>query len=231
MPYINKEHRDKMLVGLDFQLRDLSKKESYTVWNNNTSEFHREGQLTDMEGNVHELNETKFMKADEFKRLFPGCNKNNKIERMVIIDGQEFTYPMPKSVDDQVEQTIAILNSTGINALQATFKVSKTGSGLSTRYQVAMGGQSTPVATPSPQPTQDSMPIVVEEINATVESETTANREPLVLTETEQQLVNALLEQSKTAGRTFNFDEVKPTFIKYDITEDRAKLVWMDNLQ
>ena len=231
MPYLNKDHRDQMTTGLTFSLRDLAKKETYSVWDNNTREFIKDGQIVDKDGISHELKETKFMKAENFKVSFPGCNKNNKIERIVVIDNEEFTYPMPKSVDTQIEQTIATLNATGINALTVKFLVSKEGVGLNTRYTVAVGGNNA-TPTPSPSPQTQTSPVVVEEVVANTQAETTAvNREQLVLDTTEQQLVDILKESATKAGRTFTFEEVKQNFLKYNIAEDRAKLIWMDNLQ
>jgi hypothetical protein len=235
MPYISKEHRDQMTTGLLFSLKDLAKKETYSVWDNNTREFIKDGQIIDKDGITHELKETKYMVADNFKVSFPGCNKNNKIERTIVINNEEFTYPMPKSVDTQIEQTIATLNAMGTNALTVQFRVNKEGTGLATRYTVVIGGKKdapnpAPVTPPSPQ--TQSQPVIVEEVVVDTPSETTAvNREQLVLTTTEQQLVDVIIESATKAGRTFTFEEVKQNFLKYNIAEDRAMLVWMDNLQ
>jgi len=231
MAYLTKEHRDKISTGLMIQLVDEKKKETYSVWNTAENKFIKDGQLVDSNGKAHELKETKFIPATDFKTLFPGCNKNNKIERIVMINGEEVTYPMPKSVSDQIEVLIGVLKSQGISIEGVSFKVSKTGTGLGTRYTVVMGS-STPASTPSPQ-TQIAAPaVVVEEVVVDTPSETTAvNREPLVLDTTEQQLVDALKASATAAGIKYNFEQVKPNFDKYNIAEDRAKLIWMDNLQ
>jgi len=232
MPYITKEHRDQMSQGLIFQLVDKSKRESYSLWDKTQKEFIKEGQVIDINGKTHELKETKWLKTKDFETLLPGFNRNNKTDRTVIINGEEFTYPMPKSVDEGVEGIISTLTAAGIEPVGVNFLVSKTGTLLSTRYKVVMGGAETPTTTPSPQTTVSIQPVVVEETVIDTTSETTAvNKEPLVLTETEQQLVDALTESSVKAGRKYMFDEVKEHFLKRNILEERAKLVWLDNLQ
>lgn len=218
MPFLPKEYRDK--PELRIQLCDLNSKEDYAIWDNIAKAFIREGQMTDINGNVHELTATKFMPGKQFDELFPNKGKVNKVLRDVVIDGQVFTYAMPRTVDTEIKRNIATITAMGGNTLVQTFLIKKTGAGLSTRYTVELEAPPTAPVTaqiPQAQPVVESQPLVVT-------TETVVKAEPM--TDVEKTIVDAIKAKATEMGTKFTFDQVKENFVKYNVTEERAKQIF-----
>jgi hypothetical protein len=215
MPFLPKEHRDK--TELKLQLCDLNSKEDYSVWDNTAKTFIREGQLTDIEGKVHELTATRWMPKVEFERLFPNKGKANKVLREVMVDGEIFTYSMPISVDTGIKQNIATITALGGNPLAQIFVIKKTGQGLQTRYEVTL--DTTPQA---PQPQVQAQPIAV--------TPQVTPQEEIVLNDVEKQLVDSIKAKATEMGVKFTFDQVKENFVKYNVTLERAQQVFNQEL-
>jgi hypothetical protein len=194
-----------------FKIKTTSGKESYSVWDNSNRTFLRDGNITDVDGIVHPVKDTKFIKAEDFKRLFPNMNKNNKVRWEIIIDSEEKTWEAPRSVDQALNGCIANVTAMGQNPVLVDYKWSKTGEGLSTRYQVQIHSATTPTTSPEVK-IEVGTPAIVEEI---------------VLSDTETQIVNAIIGQ----GDGFTFDQLKDTFAKYNIAEDRAKQIYEQELK
>jgi len=196
-----------------FKIKTTSGKDSYSIWDNSNRTFLRDGFVTDVDGNQHQVKETKFIKAEEFTRLFPNMNKNNKVRWEVIVDNEEKTWDAPKSVDQALNGCIANVTAMGQNPLMVDYKWSKTGEGLQTRYNVVIHNATAETPTPTETPNIEvNVPSVTEEI---------------VINDTEKQIVDAI----KGQGNGFTFDQLKDTFAKYNITEDRAKQIYEQELK
>ena len=214
MAYITKEIKAKPEVI--FKLKDLNVEDDYSIWDNNNKTFIKKGMVKTDDGTEYDVQETKFIPKAEFDSLFKGCQKNNKYLREVLIEGELYKYPMPHSVNKQVADIVSTLLVTGQDPLDVTFKQTKTGSGIGTRYEVVLYQEESTQA--------NEVKIDINPISTTTEE---SPREPLILNDTEKALVEAI----KKNGSGFTFDQVKPHFLKYDIDERRARDVWMEELQ
>jgi len=195
-----------------FKIQNTNGKDSYSVWDNNNKRFLRDGNMTDSEGNEYNVQDTKFIKRDDFIKLFPHMNKNNKVRWEVIVDGEVLTWEAPRSVDQGLSGCIANVIAMGQNPQLVEYKWSKTGQGLQTRYTVVLaGGESTPADAP----------------NIIGEEEIIIPSEKIEISETEKQVVNAIKQQ----GQSFGFEQLKDTFLKYDISEERAKKIYEQELK
>lgn len=195
-----------------FKIQNTNGKDSYSVWDNNNKRFLRDGNMTDSEGNEHNVQDTKFIKRDDFIKLFPHMNKNNKVRWEVIVDGEVLTWEAPRSVDQGLSGCIANVIAMGQNPQLVEYKWSKTGQGLQTRYTVVLaGGESTPADAP----------------NIIGGEEIIIPSEKIEISETEKQVVNAIKQQ----GQSFGFEQLKDTFLKYDISEERAKKIYEQELK
>lgn len=217
MPFLPKEIREQPEFA--FKLVDYNEKEDYAVWDVNAKTFLRSGQMIDFEGKTHELKETKFMPGEQFKKLFPGKAKSNRINREVIINEEQFTYGMPITVNNLLKQQIAAINAMGQNPLAFEFKVKRTGEGLKTRYEVSIANS---------QQSSSSQPVTISTQSQAGE---TRNTEQIVLTDVESQLVSAIRQKQIEEGRIYTFDQVKDNFIRYNITEARAKNIFVQELE
>jgi len=198
-----------------FKIKTTQGKESYSVWDNNNRRFMRDGHMTDNEGTEHPVQDTKYIKADDFNRMFPNMNKNNKVRWEIIVNDEELTWEAPRSVDQALNGCIANVTAMGQSPMMVDYKWSKTGEGLSTRYQVQIHNQSaeTPSTTAVPQIEVDiGTPVATEKVE---------------LNEIEASVVKAIGGQ----GSNFTFDQLKDTFLKYNITEERAKQIYEQELK
>jgi hypothetical protein len=199
-----------------FKIKTTQGKESYSVWDNTNRRFMRDGNMTDNEGTEHPVQDTKYIKADDFTRMFPSMNKNNKVRWEVIVDNEELTWEAPRSVDQALNGCIANVTAMGQSPMMVEYKWSKTGEGLSTRYTVVIHNQT--AETPSTTPSS------AIELNISTPS---VPVEKVELTEIETSVVGAI----KGQGNNFTFDQLKDTFLKYNITEERAKTIYEQELK
>lgn len=214
MAFLPKDIRDRAATpeGLVLTLVNETKKEDFMIWDNTTKQFIRTGTIKDVNGREIPIDQTRWLKKEDFDKNFPNMQRSTKINREVLVDGEVYTYGMPKSVDNQIEQQCATLRAMGQNVLANKFKINKSGIGLQTRYSVVVVGN-------SPQPTT-AQPVAID-INAQGET-TPANT--IQLSDIEQQLVGAI--QSKLNGTKVPFEAVKDNFLKYNVPEERAMEVY-----
>jgi hypothetical protein len=200
-----------------FKLLDLNFAEDYSVWDNSSKTFMRDGQVMDVDGNPHDVKETKWIKKDEFMRMFPHMNKNNKVKRKVIVDGEEFDWSMPITADRALHACIANVIAMGQRPELVEYKWSKEGEGLATRHNIVVNTVATPAVDGTPQA---SLPQAVIPQLATPKPTMTLNA-------TEKQIVDAI----KGQGETHTFEQVVNIFRKYNIPDDRAQEIFDGELK
>jgi len=205
-----------------FKLANLNFTDDYSVWDNSSRKFIRDGQIVDIEGNTHDVKETKYIKKDEFTRLFPNMNKNSKVRRTVIVDGEELSWSMPITADKALHACIANVLAMGQRPELVEYKWFKEGEGLQTRHNVVVNMTET---LSTQQPTTATTPTA---ISPTATAPTAvAPLSTVTLNATEKQIVDAI----KAQGGTHTFDQVVNIFRKYNITDERAQQIFDGELK
>jgi len=197
MPFLTLKNRDSVV----FRLVSDKKKEDYSVFDIKQHVFLR-GE-TIVESNDYRkipVKETQFIAHDEFSGNFPDLRKCKRILREVIFEGEDHTFPMPVTVDRELEKIMATVRATGKDPLTVSYKVIKHGTGIATRYLVELADRPVEVA--------------IEEGKEIPEQ--------IQLSETEQKLVHAIKER----GSGFSFEQIKANFVSYEVPEDRAKQIY-----
>lgn len=213
MAYITKEMKNKPEIV--FSLVEEGFRENFSIWVKNMGTFVREGTLADKDGKVNDIKALKFMKKEKFSEHYPypDFSRQTTYDYKVLIDGEEYMLPMKSTAKMQLEQIIGTLKATGQNPLTTKFKLSYTGTGISRRYKVEIVANSSQpqlnITLPQQQVSVPTKPIVI-----------------LPLTEIETQLVNYI----KANHPTIEFEQVKDSFLKYNITEDRARAIFKQEM-
>ena len=110
--------------------------EQFSLWDNTTKKFLREGQKVEIDGKEYTID--KYIKlTDEQKKRY---GRNLKINRKVLIGDEEVLYPMPITVDEQLRNTMETVEKMGKNPLEFSYIVSRiTGKlPLDTKYEVTV---------------------------------------------------------------------------------------------
>jgi len=201
--------RDKTEVV--FRIREMSGTPTYSVWDNSTRKFLRTGTIKDINGEEVNVEESKFIKAEDFKKLFPNMNKNNKVRWKVVVNEEEFDWEMPITADRFLNGCIANVQAMGNKPMLVEYKLTKTGEKLATRYNVIIN-DTTGISEPVKIKLNIDESIVKDEI---------------VLTDLEKKIVTAI----KGQGINLTFDQIKDTFLTYNIPEDRAKQIFKQEIE
>lgn len=201
--------RDKTEVV--FRIREMIGNPVYSVWDNSARKFIRTGIMKDIEGNDVNVEDSKFIKREDFKKLFPNMNKNNKVRWKVVIDEEEFDWEMPITADRFLNGCIANVQAMGQKPLLVEYKLTKTGEKLATRYKVVINN------------TED----ISERIKIRLNIDEEQVKEGIALTDTEKKIVTAIKEQ----GINLTFEQVKDTFLTYNVQEDRAKQIFEQEIE
>ena len=201
-----------------YGLMDENSKDSYSVWDKTNRTFIRTGQIPDKDGRMMDVGETRYISRDTFEKMFPDYNKNNKVRRTVIMDGEPFDWDMPISVNKDIMQIIATLRGMEKSPLSVKYKTSWAGEGLSKRYTTILfnEGKQTEVA-----PISIGGEVPVEKVE-----------DKLALSENEKTLIDAIkTEATKRNVSMFTFEQLKDNFIKSGVEEPRAKILYEQYLE
>jgi len=131
--WINK--KDITSDGIEFQLTTLESKEVFRIWDVKGHKFIKEGEmLTTAQGNVKV---DKYIKlTDEEKKSY---NRALGYTRVIMINDEEKFLDLPKTAEDILVQLTSLMKEAGVDPLDYTYIISKTGTGLNTKYEVKKG--------------------------------------------------------------------------------------------
>ena len=137
MPQRNKFYK---MAGsqMTFRLVDEIEEDIYNVWAGNRPL--KEDVVVDNEGKIHTKDETKFLKKEEFSKLFPHYNRTSHIRRNIMVDGIQYTFDFPFGANNSLNKAISIIKVIGLNPLNYDFVLKKNGQGLTTRYEIITEG-------------------------------------------------------------------------------------------
>lgn len=134
-------------------LRPLTKEgvERFSLWDNQEKKFipshTKEGDENTITIGDRTLKVNKYIAlTDEDKRRF---QRNQKIRRNIIFNGNEYVYDMPLSMNDALEQAMLNLEAADVNPLERFYKVTKKKTGaeaFSIEYSV-VATKETPTTT------------------------------------------------------------------------------------
>lgn len=126
-----------------FKLKDLECEEQYKIWDTETKTWYQgDDMLESKTGETIAVKQTKFIKTTVFQEYFPGKRKNTQFMRTIVIGGEDKKFGFKKTANDDLDKLIGTLKATKQDPLQVSFKLTKTGSGKETRYQVAVADSS-----------------------------------------------------------------------------------------
>lgn len=125
-----------------FRLLDQGVVEDYSVWDNTNKVFLRERQgqsIVGTDNKPYRIGETKYLKREVFDQLFPNYNRKNQHIRNVIVGDVPHRFGFVRTANDKLNLVIDTQVKSGINPLEMTYILRKSGTGLSTAYEVIAG--------------------------------------------------------------------------------------------
>lgn len=119
-----------------FKLNNLNEKEDFSIWKGYdqrnkdfltpTGEIMKfplkTGSVTDIEGKNHLVEDIKFMRTSDFKRLFPDFARKYSVIRQVMIGGDDYYVQFSKTTNDKLNEVIQTVQSMGKNPLEVLFE-------------------------------------------------------------------------------------------------------------
>jgi len=229
MKFIPKEIRQKNEII--FSLLSQEGREDYSVWDNTKKTFLREGKITGTDGNEYDVKQTQFIARQRFNELFPNMGKMVRFNYEVLIDGQEYIFPVPKTVATQIDQIVQTAITMGGSYKDLKLKLVREGTGLQTRYTVTVYNDNAP-------PQQSTQPLSVnlqqtqgEEktpVNSLITGQASGNKvasSPIQLSEHEQRVVDAIKQSMKDNGiqpQDLKYDQIKDILLEQNIPENRG---------
>jgi len=129
------------MINSPFKLQDLDESERFNVWDNNERMFINIGDelVSKADGQVYILEEKmKFITKDDWEEHFPNTRKVTSHERNVVLNGFENMFGFKPSQNKILREKIKTIEQLGQNPLDTTFIMTRTGSGLDTRYDVVI---------------------------------------------------------------------------------------------
>lgn len=135
--------------SIDVQPLTLKGIEKFSIWDKENRQFVREGETIEVDGELKEVD--KYIKlTDEQKKRW---NRNLKISREIILDGNEVVYDMPPSVDKQLVKVMQTVSNMDKDPLDFEYTITrrKTGSNAwDVEYDVSIAGEKS-VSPPEPE--------------------------------------------------------------------------------
>lgn len=216
-----KEFFEKYNNSIVFQPCTLEGTERFSVWSVRENKFYNEGETIEVDGQKKEVN--KYIKlTDEQKKVF---GRNLKTRREVIIDGKEYIYDMPMTVDEKLRETMKTVTALKRDPLAYNYTVSKKKTGdeaWNVEYEVSLGDNVGQV----PEPDID-----FDDIETTTSSDEDSGE--LVLSPIEERYVAALKKKySDYADRDKYSEEslIRLLTNKAKVKGDRAKRIIDEHL-
>jgi len=196
----------------------------------------REGSdLKGTDGVVRKVgDDLKYMKRVDFEKCYPGMAKQTKWIREVLINNELFLYRFSKTVNDEIEKTIAMCKGVGKDPLQLTYDQNfDRGRPPVSMYKLTIVGETTPTAqqvqqTQTAQLTDEQKKSIADTTSQVGKSVNNKSEQALILDETEQAVYNAVknlpvkLEQTKFV-KTFTDNKVADARAKQIYTEKYLK--------
>lgn len=119
-----------------FKLLNLNETEEFTIWKawdkrseiitdstGNEIKFPvKTGQLMGSDNQLREISEIKFIKKDEFTRLYPSMSKSTSYTRTVLVDGNAMQYNFKISANNKLKEAIDMIQNMGQDPLQTVFE-------------------------------------------------------------------------------------------------------------
>lgn len=190
--------------SITVQPLSLKGMEKFSIWDKQERTFINEGEEIEVNGELKTVD--KYIKlTDEQKKRW---NRNLKIQRELLFDGNEYTYDMPPSVDKELIKVMKTVTDMGKDPLAFEYEIvrKKTGSNVwDVEYEVNIAGekQMTP---PKPE----------LELESDEEEE-----EPL--NEIEKQVVTLIKKKYPNYADRPTQDFIKPICKSANVNESRAK--------
>jgi len=129
------KRKDINSIGIEFQLKSLDVKERFQVWSVNENKFYNEGEKLKTPSGEKTVN--KFIKlTDEEKVVF---RRNLSFVRTVLVNDSEKVLDMPVTAHDKLTELLALMGEAGVDPLDYTFVISRTGAGLNTVWSIKRG--------------------------------------------------------------------------------------------
>jgi len=107
-----------------FKLAHLDSKENQSIWDNTKKTYFRD-EIVDAAGRVQKVKNAMYMSKDKFEVAFPNCQKNNRHDRDVIINGESLRYGFKHTQNEQIKQQIETITNLGQDPLSMVFTVLK----------------------------------------------------------------------------------------------------------
>ena len=133
MEFINSKQITEQ--GLEFQLNNLESIEKFSLWNATLKKFHKEGEEIQTEQGTQKV--SKYIKLSEEDKKHLG--RKLTYLRKVHTNGEDKMIDLPKGAEDKLKEIITLMKEAEADPLDYTFIVSKTGTGLDTRYNMKRG--------------------------------------------------------------------------------------------
>jgi hypothetical protein len=192
-----------------FKLKDLKETEDYKIWDNDEKKWYKANDIITAKTNEKiEAIKTKFMNADTFDKFFPHKRRNTQYIRTIIVNGEEKRFGFKSTATKELKKAIQTVQGLGQDPLNVHYKMTKSGEGLKTRYEI--------VITQAP----------TTQVNLNLNLGLTPNIQPTPLTDVEKQFMQVFKE--KVPANMHN----EEAFIKVaassnvPITVDRLKEMW-----
>jgi len=186
---------------IEFQPVTYESKEKFRLWDNQAKKFLTEKDLIDTENGKQPVTRYIRLTDDEKKRY----TRSLKASRVIKIGGKEFFYDFSVTCEKRIKELFTTIENMDGNPLNYTFKMTRTGTGLKTAYDIQIVPQKN---TTFSKASDDD--IVVESDDDRPE-----------LNERERKIMSKIDE--KASGRTK--DEKKIIFMNNGVDEARATAI------
>ena len=236
-----------------FQPLATEGREEFMVWDNNQRKFIRSGNINGADGRTHQLEDIKWMKREEFMRIFPNFAKSRKFRWEARVDNVDYDMSFPVSVNGLLSQQINIVRQLGKNPLAFQYILRREGTGLQTRWNVELGTevqvaqaqlpqqiqpvpmmqqpQAVPMTMPMAQPVATPMQPVLPVAQPMV-LPTNVVAQALTLTPEEQKVVDAFKADIQSKGLNPLDPTIKNAYVTVmkinitNITDERANMLY-----